>query len=376
MTPQSSANSPDVLIRSVHKEDLDRLVEIEQSTFTSDRLSRRRLKHWIKADNRVFVVAEMNQVLLGYGLVLLNQGTRLARLYSLAVDQKARGLGLGRKLLTALEDAAEDKERLYMRLEVAQDNASAITLYKSMGYRQFAYVSDYYEDHKDALRMQKCIRHPAAEVIEQHIPWYRQTTEFTCGPASLMMAMASLQKGFELTQEHELDIWRTATTIFMTSGHGGCHPVGLALAAHDYGYATEVYINQCETLFLDGVRTEKKKIVMTTVDNQFKNKANERGIPVHYEELSQTQIAELLAAGCAIVILISSYSFDGKKAPHWVMLVGVDDLCFYFHDPDPTDKNLEPIDYQYIPIARADFGKVSNFGQKKLRTCIVLKPRS
>lgn len=92
MTPQSSANSPDVLIRSVHKEDLDRLVEIEQSTFTSDRLSRRRLKHWIKADNRVFVVAEMNQVLLGYGLVLLNQGTRLARLYSLAVDQKARAL--------------------------------------------------------------------------------------------------------------------------------------------------------------------------------------------------------------------------------------------------------------------------------------------
>ena len=63
-------------------------MEIRQSTFTSDRLSRR-TEALDKADNRVFVVAEMNRVLLGYGLVLLNQGTRLTRLYSLAVDQSS-----------------------------------------------------------------------------------------------------------------------------------------------------------------------------------------------------------------------------------------------------------------------------------------------
>ncbi len=369
-----TATETPVILRPVTRDDLDRLVEIEQATFSSDRLSPRRFKHWIKADNRVFLVAEHNDVVLGYGLVLLQQGTRLARLYSIAISAQARGLGMGKKLLQALEKATVEKERLYMRLEVAQDNLAAITLYEHMGYRQFGYLSDYYEDHKDALRMQKCIRHPSDAVIEKHIPWYQQTTEFTCGPASLMMAMASLSNGFNLCQEQELDIWRIATTIFMTSGHGGCHPVGLALAAVKQGFSAEVYINHAHPLFLEGVRTEKKKQVMATVDAQFKHKARDQEIPIHYQDISQTQIAAFLAAGCAVVMLISTYRFDGKKAPHWVMLVGADELCFYLHDPDPTESQHGPVDCQYVPIARADFEKMSTFGQKKLRTCIVLQP--
>ena len=51
-----------------------------------------------------------------------------------------------------------------------------------------------------------------------------------------------------------------------------------------------------------------------------------------------------------------------EKAPHWVMLVGVDDLCFYFHVPTLPIK-IWNLAYQYIPIARADFGSV-NFGQR------------
>src|SRR5690606_34318742 len=142
----------------------------------------------------VFLSALHDQELLGYGLVLLHKGTRLARLYSIAVDKKARGLGIGILLLQALEEKAAARGRLFMRLEVAKNNKAAISLYEKNGYRIFGEYSDYYEDHGDALRMQKRIRHISAAQLNIAIPWYRQTTEFTCGPSSLMMAMAALDK--------------------------------------------------------------------------------------------------------------------------------------------------------------------------------------
>ena len=222
--------------RPANSLDIDELLAIEALCFTSDRLTRRRFQHWIKATNGVFLVCEDSEGLLGYGLVLLHKGTRLSRLYSLAVHPRARGQGIAKQLLHNIEVATADRGRLQMRLEVSKTNLSAIALYESVGYRVFDEYSDYYEDHSAALRMQKRIRFGPAQQTHKDIPWYQQTTEFTCGPASLMMAMASLDKSVKPHQALELDLWREATTIFMTSGHGGCHPVGLALAAQRRGF--------------------------------------------------------------------------------------------------------------------------------------------
>ena len=72
-------------IRGVEAADLEALWALEQACFAHDRLSRRRLKHWIAAQNRVFLVLQQGTELLGYGLVLLHRGTKLARLYSIAL---------------------------------------------------------------------------------------------------------------------------------------------------------------------------------------------------------------------------------------------------------------------------------------------------
>ena len=45
-----------------------------------------------------------------------------------------------------------------------------------------------------------------------------------------MMAMAALKPEQEMSRRVELQIWREATTVFMTTGHGGCSAHGLALA--------------------------------------------------------------------------------------------------------------------------------------------------
>ncbi|ARU57953.1 pectic acid lyase [Oleiphilus messinensis] len=353
--------------------DVPQLTQLEERTFDSDRLSQRRFKHWVKAENRIFMVVQQGESLVGYGLVLLNRGTRLARLYSIAVDQATKGQGVGRQLLNALEHQAVNAKRLYMRLEVASNNQPAIHLYESNGYILFGCKHDYYENHQDALRMQKRIRYLAENHIQRETIWYKQTTEFTCGPAALLMALSSLKPKLELTQELELDIWREATTIFMTSGHGGCHPIGLALSAQQLGAHPEVFINQSGPLFVNGVRSTAKKEVIAVVDRQFHEKAQVKGVNINHQEVTQEQIANWLSQGCAIIILISTYRIDGKKAPHWVTISGIDDQCIYVHDPDPPSEKYSSIDCQYIPIAREDFEKMSAFGSEKLRTCVVIR---
>ena len=362
-----------IIIRQALPADLEAIEQIENTCFLGDRLSRRRLKHWLKATNRIFLVAEANHAVFGYGLVLLHQGTRLARLYSLAILPIGRKTGTGQILLTALEKSSAERGRFFMRLEVSNKNTPAITLYRNQGYWCFDEYRDYYEDHSDALRMQKRILRGTSVNNVRNAPWYQQTTEFTCGPASLLMAMSTIEPSIALSQTEELDIWREATTIFMTSGHGGCHPIGLALAAQKRGFTASVYINTDKPLFLEGVRSNHKKQIMSTVDEHFKQQANASAVVVNYEELTQELIQQALAREAIIVILISTYRMDGRKAPHWVLVTAMDEDCLYVHDPDPDEISQDPLDCQHIPIARESFNQMACFGRDRLRTGIILE---
>jgi ribosomal protein S18 acetylase RimI-like enzyme len=368
----------EVVVRQALATDLEALVSIENSCFDHDKLSPRSLKRWLSANHGILLVAELNQQLCGYGLVWCHKGTRLARLYSLAVLPTMQGRGIAKTMLTALEAVAAERGRLYLRLEVAVNNIVAIGLYERLGYRVFGQYSDYYDDHSDALRMQKNIRKNNVMKIARLTPWYQQTTEFTCGPAALLMAMASLEPTTELTQSHELSLWREGTTIFMTSGHGGCHPFGLALAAHKRGFISEVLVNTREPLFLDGVRSENKKVVLATVHQQFLEGIAQANIPLSYQDIELEQVESWLKQDFSVLLLISTYGFDGKKSPHWVCVTHVDEHCVYVHDPfcEPNDSQLA-IDCQYVPIARSDFNKMSAFGSQRLRTAVAIaKPKA
>ncbi|MCG7533882.1 GNAT family N-acetyltransferase/peptidase C39 family protein [Pseudoalteromonas sp. OOF1S-7] len=360
-----------MVVEKAQPVDLAELVELEARCFSSDRLSRRQFKHHIGFEHSLLLTARLAGELVGYGLLWLHQGTRLARLYSLAVSQEHQGKGIARQLMATLESQAAQLGWLYMRLEVARRNTAAIALYKKLGYRVFGEYHNYYEDHDDALRMQKCIRKRTEQATLQVAPWYQQTTEFTCGPASLMMAMASIDPGCMGDQSLELEIWREATTIFMTSGHGGCHPFGLALAAERRGFATEVVVNTAQPLFIDGVRNEQKKQVMTLVHEQFKQECEYRDIPIQCASLKLEQVEQWLSEGSSVLALISTYRLNGKKAPHWVLITGIDALCLYVNDPD-VEEEQEAIDCQQVPIAREDFEKMATFGAGKLSALVVL----
>ncbi len=363
-----------VLIRNAQLTDLDELVAIETACFETDRLSRRSFKHWITTEHRALLVAEVAGVVAGYILIIYHPGTRLGRIYSIAVSHQQRGLGIAKLLMTAGEQAANESGRLYLRLEVSVDNIPAIQLYETLGYQKFGIYRDYYQDHKDALRYQKRIRHYRDTLQHRSVHWLRQTTPFTCGPAALMMAMHGINRSYQPSREEEINLWREATTIFMTSGHGGCHPIGLALAAKRRQFSVEVWISQTTALFIEGVRSEEKKQVVELVDNCFKRQAVEQGIELHIANITQNVLIAAFNAGAIPLILISTYLLDRKKAPHWVVMSGFDEDCLYMHDPDPDEGRQSEIDCQFIPIAREDFDRMSCFGKNRLRTAVIISP--
>ena len=137
--------------------DLDALVALEKRAFTTDHLSQRQYRHHLQSSTATVLAAVDGSGLLGKAVVFFRAHSDIARLYSIAVSNEARGRGVGEAMLAAAEDAARDRACARMRLEVRQDNAAAIRLYERQGYRRFASRPGYYEDGADAWRYEKTL---------------------------------------------------------------------------------------------------------------------------------------------------------------------------------------------------------------------------
>jgi ribosomal-protein-alanine acetyltransferase len=362
-------------IRPAHTGHLSALVGIENRSFTGDRLSRERFRYLLTRARAATLVAEVEGAVAGYATVLFRRGASLARLYSIAVDPTARGQGLGRALLEAAEDAVWARDCPYLRLEVRVDDESALTLYRSAGYHRVELVPGYYEDGTDALRMEKTVG-PDPDPSQARVPYFPQSLEFTCGPASLLMAMKALDPRMRIGRALELRIWREATTIFMTSGHGGCGPIGLALSARHRGFPAEVWLNDRGVPLVDSVRSAEKKEVMRLVHEDMLAEARRLKVPVHYEPLPREALGAALGAGSMPLVLFSSYRIYQEKTPHWIVVTGIDERFVYANDPYvDREAGESEIDSIGMPVPVAEFARMARYGRAGLQAVVLVHPR-
>jgi ribosomal-protein-alanine acetyltransferase len=145
-------------IRPATLDDLDELLAIEEAAFPGDRMSRRSFRHAVGSPTLALLVAPSRAGLLGYVLVEMRRTARLAHVSSIAVSKRARGQGLGRRLLRAAERLARADGRERIRLEVRADNAPAQALYEHDGYVRTGVEEDYYEDGTAAWRYEKRLK--------------------------------------------------------------------------------------------------------------------------------------------------------------------------------------------------------------------------
>src|ERR1700749_1481838 len=145
-------------IREARPRDLDAIARLENESFETDRISRRSLRKFLQVPHRPVLAVTIDDELAGYALVSLRKGARALRIYSLAVDARFARRGVGRSLLDACEAYAFRHRREALTLEVRYDNAAAIALYESCGFRQFGEHAHYYADGATALRYEKPLR--------------------------------------------------------------------------------------------------------------------------------------------------------------------------------------------------------------------------
>ncbi|MFN2338133.1 MAG: peptidase C39 family protein [Gammaproteobacteria bacterium] len=361
------------MIRQATPEDIRSLLRLEEECFSVDRLSQRSFRYLLTKANAVTFVDERDGEIAGYAMLLFNAGTSLARLYSIAVSPRFRGRDIGKGLVAAAEETARERDSVYIQLEVRKDNAASIALFEQAGYRRFGEYDDYYEDHMDAFRYERrLVSNLNADLAL--VPYYQQTLEFTCGPAALMMAMKALESAVVLDRTLEIRIWRESTTVFMTSGHGGTSPYGMALAAVHRGFEAEVFVNDATELLVDSVRSAEKKEVMRLVEKDFLDEMRERDIPVHYRKVDVNDIRAAFDQGGVPIVLISSYRIYKEKFPHWVVVTGFDDRFIYVHDPYvDEEKHKVQADCINMPILQKDFQRIARYGKYGQRAALIIR---
>jgi ribosomal-protein-alanine N-acetyltransferase len=146
-----------VLLRTATLDDLDGIMAIETSTFTTDAWSRASMTHELTAPGGRYLVATAqgdDTTVVGYAGMLALRGAPEADIQTIAVLAEHQGQGLGRAMLTQLLTEARQGGVREVFLEVRADNPGAQHLYETLGFERIAVRPRYYmPDGVDAVVM-------------------------------------------------------------------------------------------------------------------------------------------------------------------------------------------------------------------------------
>lgn len=145
---------PTATVRPARAADLPALLALE-ALFPGDRLGPRQFRYHLQNPRARLRVIVRSGRIAGYALLLLRARSATARLYSIAVDPRQHGQGLGARLLADAERQARRAGASALRLEARLDNPAATVLYTGRGYRRVAFLPGYYEDGADGWRYEK-----------------------------------------------------------------------------------------------------------------------------------------------------------------------------------------------------------------------------
>jgi ribosomal protein S18 acetylase RimI-like enzyme len=373
--PADLARAPasEVRVRPAERGDIDALLKLEQRVFATDRLSRRSLRRFLGSRSADVLVASENGDLVGTAFILFRAHSVVARLYSIAVAPHAGGRGVAPMLLDAAEAAAMVRGCRLMRLEVHHTNHAAISRYRKSGYREFGRLRRYYEDGGDALRFEKRLV-PDAAALRDAPPYFHQSTDFTCGPACIMMALAWADRNCKPVPAFEFALWREATTMFSGAGPGGCEPYGMAVTLKRHGLVPEMYVSRPGPYFLDNVKSADRRRAMTLTQAEFKRESSALDIPSHFSPVNESLLMSTFDAGNVAIVLVSGYHMIPRGVPHWIFAFGRNGRHVLMHDPAAVrdDQGMAAAAETYA-VPWTAFERVIRVGRDRLSAAIVIR---
>ena len=166
------------------------------------------------------------------------------------------------------------------------------------------------------------------------IPLYKQSFEFSCGPAALMMVMKSLDPDLIIDRSLELDIWRDSALMESR----GTSSFGLGLAALRRGYEVVVQTDCRKIGFIDILRDRFPDIDVEFMEMLFdhtRDEATKEGVNWDKRHLYMDDIVRAVNRGSSPIVLISSEMMGEEEGiPHWVVVVEVDEGSVVMNNPE------------------------------------------
>ena len=147
--------------------------------FPDDSLPYAILAHYLTNRDSSILVVRQGPSVAGFGTLWMTRdgGCSLGVIVSLGVDPVHRRRGIGRRLLREAYRWCQQAGAERLQLKVAQDNAVALTLFCSEGYRMVGRLPHYYGVGRHALRMERSAQ-PEGSAVDSLKP----------GPASAMIS--------------------------------------------------------------------------------------------------------------------------------------------------------------------------------------------
>ncbi len=143
-------------LRLFRSSDIDRILQIEEASFSLEAYSERtflEMAHWFPD---LFVVAETDMKIVGYMIACSLRGK--GYVVSVAVDPCYRRRGVGSTLADHVLAELKARGMKMVELEVRVTNEEGIGFWKHLGFLPLRVIREYYGDGKDALKMRKTLK--------------------------------------------------------------------------------------------------------------------------------------------------------------------------------------------------------------------------
>ncbi|MFJ2261060.1 peptidase C39 family protein [Streptomyces sp. NPDC087844] len=221
-------------------------------------------------------------------------------------------------------------------------------------------------------------------------PYYGQSTHFTCGAVTALVAQAhagTLSRE-ALDREAELTLWRDATNF------PACEPVGLGVAVRRAwpSSAVTVHLDTDRPVLLDHY-PENEREWRALLQRTSRTEAGRTGVPVDPDRLSLTAIRNAIGRREHVLLLVSLAAMQGFDVPHWVLCHGVVPGAVVIEDPWANaatgdtwvDAHLLPVPDQSLdtmssmsaaPAAPADLAASADPAVDGFRGAVVIGRRS
>ncbi|WP_051259415.1 peptidase C39 family protein [Schaalia suimastitidis] len=200
----------------------------------------------------------------------------------------------------------------------------------------------------------------------------RQQSDFTCGPASVIMALSGTDRHVVGGFDEEMAMWREATYTY------GCCHAGLAAVIARVQMPTMMRVSATGPLI--GL-APPHAMVSTQLRHQIFEAHRALALSSGASEVvGELTLDELIAAvdrGLRVIVLVDLKPLNGEDVPHWVLLWGRVGEYFLLHDPwFDEDFGETWVETAYQAIKAEDMWAVAawteNAGEERGRVALLL----